>query len=184
MLMRPDLQIKSILKAMTDVVLPAIDPNNPLAQEQARLCMGMLGLMAAQLPQQFRYDCDELQRLVALSRQVQGLPGIAALAPEALSTIGALTGRAADVLSRARAEPAELLQSVRELRAATGQVVQEAFANDVRGECTEALQHAVMQASEAQLLRERSWVLLQGWEADPKAVPAIETLIAPVGAQA
>ena len=34
----------------------------------------------------------------------------------------------------------------------------------------------------AQLLRERAWLKVQGWEADPDAIPAIETLLAPVHA--
>lgn len=183
MLMRPELQIKSILKAMTDVVLPALDPNNPLAQEQARLCMGMLSLMAVQLPLQYRYDCDELRRLIELSRHVQGLDGMSDLAPKALADMDSLAGLAEDVLSRARAEPDEVLQAVRSLRAVAGQVVQEAFANDEAGERSGALQSAVMRTSQEQLLRERSWVLTQGWEADPKGVPAIDTLIAPLRAR-
>jgi hypothetical protein len=28
-----------------------------------------------------------------------------------------------------------------------------------------------------QLLRERAWLIGQGWEADPASIPAIETLI-------
>ena len=37
MQMRPLLLTQSMIKAMTDVVLPAIDPQNKLAHEQARL---------------------------------------------------------------------------------------------------------------------------------------------------
>ena len=73
MQMRPEIQIQSILKAMIDVVLPAVDPKNPLAQEQARLVMGMLTVMAGQLPRQYRFDCDELSRLLKLSQRMQFL---------------------------------------------------------------------------------------------------------------
>ena len=48
--LRPSLQVKIVLKALTDVVLPAVDPNNKLAQEQARLCIGTLQIMASRLP--------------------------------------------------------------------------------------------------------------------------------------
>jgi hypothetical protein len=180
MQMRPEIQIQSILKAMTDVVLPALDPQNPLAQEQARLCMGLLGVMAGQLPLQYRYDCDELGRLMALARSIQQLPGMAQLAPNAVGALAHGAKQADDVLTRAQAEPQELLQAVRTLREATGNLVQEAFANDPTGGHTEALQRAVMDASQQQLLRERSWLLGQGWEADPGAIAAIDTLIAPV----
>jgi hypothetical protein len=180
MQMRPEIQIQSILKAMTDVVLPALDPKNPLAQEQARLCMGMLSVMAGQLPLQYRYDCDELGRLMALAQRIQQLPGMAQLAPNAVGALASGTKQADEVLTRARAEPAELVQAVRALREATGNLVQEAFANDPAGHQTAELQRAVMGATQQQLQRERAWFIGQGWEADPAAIPAIETLIAPV----
>jgi hypothetical protein len=184
MQMRPEIQIQSVLKAMNDVVLPALDPKNPLAQEQARLCIGLLSIMAAQLPLQYRYDCDELARLLALSQRLQQLPGVDELAPTTLSGLVQGTRQAQDVHSRARAEPAELLQAVRTLRELTGNLVQEAFAGDTPGQRTAGLQRAVMDMSKEQLLRERSWLLGQGWESDPKAIPAIDTLIAPVPAAA
>lgn len=181
MQLRPDITIQSILKAMTDVVLPALDPANPLAQEQARLCMGLLGVMASRLPLQYRYDCDELSRLHALSLQLQKMPEVARLAPQAFGALTKGERQADDVLARARAEPAEVQLAVRALREATGNLVQEAFQNDAQGLKTRELQRAVLDMTQEQLLRERSWLLGQGWEPDPAAIPAIETLIAPVG---
>ena len=93
MQMRPDPQIKSVIKAMNDVVLPAVDPQNKLAQEQVRLCMGLLGLMAKQLPLQFRFDCDELARLSAYSAELQRI------ADELLGT-GVLRGGGDQCLQR------------------------------------------------------------------------------------
>ena len=174
MQLRPDIQIQSVLKAMNDVVLPALDPKNPLAQEQARLCMGMLSVMAAQLPLQFRFDCDELTRLLGLSNRLQQLDEVGRLAPQAIASLRQDTERAADVLARARAEPSEVLAAVRALRAACE-----------KGEAseTQGLERAVLSASKEQLLRDRSWVLGQGWEADPKAIAPIESLIAHVSAK-
>jgi hypothetical protein len=36
-----------------------------------------------------------------------------------------------------------------------------------------------MDAAKAQILRERAWFQPQGWDADPTAYPAIETLLNP-----
>lgn len=179
MQMRPDIQIQSILKAMTDVVLPAIDPNNQLAQEQAKLCMGLLDLMARQLPLQYRFDCDELTRLVALSKRLLTLAGANLATPGILASLTQDTDCADDVLTRARAEPHEVLSAIRALRATTSTLVREACAHREAGPTLE-LERAVLDASREQLLRDRSWVLAQGWEADPQAMPAIETLIARV----
>jgi hypothetical protein len=178
MQMRPEIQIQSILKAMTDVVMPAVDPKNPLAQEQARLCMGMLSVMASQLPRQYRFDCDELGRLLALSARMQELPAAMKLAPKALATLnqGSKIGR--DVQTRARAEPSELLDAVRGLRAATAHFVQEAFETDTSGLETVDIQQLVLDSSKEQLLRDRAWVLGQGWEAESQALPTIDVLLA------
>jgi hypothetical protein len=43
--LRPTLQLKAVIKAMTDVVLPALDPKNQLAQEQANLCIRTLQIL-------------------------------------------------------------------------------------------------------------------------------------------
>ncbi|HEU0198890.1 MAG TPA: hypothetical protein VFR86_00490 [Burkholderiaceae bacterium] len=180
MQLRPEIQIKSVLKAMTDVILPALDPANPLAQEQARLCIGHLSVIAARLSLQYRYDLDELGRLLALTRRVQQLPGADALAPRSLTALADSARRGANAFARARAEPAELVEAVRALRAATGKLVQEAFENDPSGRTTDELQRVVMDASREQLVRERAWLKVQGWEADPDAIPAIETLLEPV----
>ena len=179
MQLRPDIQIQSVLKAMSDVVLPALDPKNPLAQEQARLCMGMLSVMAGQLPLQFRFDCDELTRLLGLSNRLQQLDEVGRLAPQAIASLRQDSERAADVLARARAEPSEVLAAVRALRAATSKVVRAACEKGEASE-TQGLERAVLSASKEQLLRDRSWVLGQGWEADPKAIAPIESLIAHV----
>ncbi len=174
---RPDLQIKSILKAMNDVVLPAVDPNNKLAQEQARLCMGLLGLMARQLPLQFRFDCDELARLAAYSGELQGLvgPGRTQM-QESMAALEKTTKKANALLERAKVAPVEIEQAVRSMREATGALISSVFSDGDEG-AQDRVQKATLAMSRDQLLRERAWVITQGWEPDPKAVPPIEELL-------
>ena len=178
MQMRPEIQIQSMLKALNDVVLPAVDANNPLAQEQTRLCMGMLTLMAAQLPKQFRFDCDELSRLIKLAHRMQEIGTAQQLAPQAFSKLNAASSNAVDVLARAQAEPAEVLGAIKSLREYTSRFVQESFENDTAGNKTAEVQRLVLDSSKEQLLRDRSWVLIQGWEAEPQNIPPIDTLLA------
>jgi hypothetical protein len=173
---RPDLQIKSILKAMNDVVLPAVDPNNKLAQEQARLCMGLLGLMARQLPLQFRFDCDELARLASFAADLQQ---VAAGGPQTRDAITALEKDAAKanaLLEHAKVAPAQVEQAVRAMRQTTGALISSVF-RDGDEVAQERVQKATLAMSKEQLLRERAWVITQGWEPDPKLVPPIEELL-------
>ena len=173
--MRPQLQIQTVIKAMMEDVIPAMDQTNQLAMQSAQLTIGTLMLISQHLPLEYRYDCDELARLLAtaktLAAQAAGLP-----ATQGLSAASAV---AADVLDRARAEPSEIVDAIRSLRAATANTVRAAYADGsetVQG----AVEKTVLAMSKEQLLRDRSWLLMQGWEPNPAAVPAIDTLLAPI----
>jgi hypothetical protein len=165
-----------MVKAMTDVVLPALDPNNRLAQEQARLVVGTLSLMAKQLPLQYRFDCDALARLIHFAHELQEHVRGASNAQAAVEQLGACAGAASHVLERAQADPEELVRAIHSLRSAVGAVVNEvsegASASQFAG-----VQQSVLAHAKDQLLRDRSWLLVQGWEPDPASVPPIDTLL-------
>jgi hypothetical protein len=162
MQLRSDIQLKSMIKALRDVIIPAIDPANRLALEQAQLVTGMLGLMQHQLPLQYRFDRDELRRLVDL---LHGLKVICeldpALAPLPERYKGLIT-TSREVLDGCAVDPQRLHDSVRRLREVVGEVV--TFAN-------------VLNLSREQLLRDRALGAPQGWEPDPTALPSIESLL-------
>jgi hypothetical protein len=178
MQLRPEIQLQSLMKSLRDVVLPAIDPKNKVAVEQGQLVMGMLHILSQRLPLEYRFDTDELQRLLELSRRLRGEVrggGETAAAIDALSYSDA---RGADVLERARAEPAEVYSAVKELRSKIASVVQ-AVSKDGDRPSRAAMTASVHSASAEQLKRDRAWVIGQGWEPDPKALQPIETLLTP-----
>lgn len=173
---RPAIQIQSMIKAMTDVVLPAVDPEHKMAQEQARLVIGMLNLLAQRLPFQFRYDCDELKRYVTLAGQLQEQVHGADKTRAATETMNACLSKGAAVLDRARAEPGEVEAAVFDLRAAVSALVQ-AGAEEGDPSSRAALKQLILGAAKIQLDRERAWLISMGFEADPSVVPPIESLI-------
>lgn len=171
--MRPQLQIQTIIKAIMEDVIPALDQTNQLAMQSAQLAIGTLTLISQHLPLEYRYDCDELTRLVKTADTLQDHAADSALADAAKT--------ARDVLDRARAEPGEILDAIHQMRAATADTVRAVY--DQGDEATQAkVQATVLAMSKEQLLRDRSWLLMQGWEPNPEAVPAIDTLLSPVGA--
>lgn len=178
--MRPLLQIQTVIKAMMEDVIPALDQSNQLAMQSAQLTIGTLALIAQHLPLEYRYDCDELSRLVtaanALAAQASGGEKTGA----ALASMSEASRVANDVLDRARAEPSEILDSIRSLRAATADTVRAVYAEG-SDQVQAQVEATVLALSKEQLLRDRSWLLMQGWEPNPQAVPAIDTLLAPLG---
>ncbi len=167
MQMREDIQLKTAIRALTEVVMPAVDPDNALAVEQLQVVLGTLQLMAARLPLRFRYDCDELARLLELGH---------ALGDKDESALTKASNNAAQVLARAQAGPDEVLGAIRALRVLSGALITEVYRDGDETQRKRVTQLVLAHADE-QLLRERAWVAPQGWEIQPESLPAIEELL-------
>ena len=166
MQLREDLQLQTAIRALVEVIAPAVDAGNALAVEQTQLVIGMLQLMAARLPLQYQYDCDELARLVSLGRALGGQDDRLAMASAA----------GEEVLGRAQATPQELLAAIRKLRDLSGAVITAAYRDGDHATRTIVSRHVLAHA-EQQLLRERAWFAPQGWELQPESLPDIEILL-------
>lgn len=178
---RPEIQIQSMIKAMVDVVLPAVDPDHKMAQEQARLIIGTLQLVARRLPVSYRYDCDELRRYIGLAVALVGC-GAAAVDPQLLKDIDRLTARGAQLLERPCVEPMELERAAFELRAAVSQAVQVACAAGTP-QIRQVVRRLVLESSKVELQRERALVMDMGFESDPaRRPPPIEEQLPPMSA--
>lgn len=177
MQVRPQVQIASMIKAMKDVVIPALGTSNKLAVEQASLVVGMLALMASQLPHQARFDRDELARLVAFVDGLKGIDTADATAKATLQAMGAEQAHAATLVAESKHDPSELQTSVATLRTQIGALVT-ALSKTGESANQQKIEKAVLDLSREQLLRDRSLLKAQGWEPDPAAVPDIASLLA------
>lgn len=176
MQMRPEIQITSVIKAVKDVLIPAIDPNNRLAVEQAQLVIGLLNLLASQLPLQFRFDRDELARLLATAEALDKIRTNNPALAKAMDQLTTSRLAGASVLQHCQLDPAELVGNVRELREKVGAVVTAAAGSDDL-DVQLHIEKLVLEMSKDQLLRDRSLVKAQGWEPDPAALPDIGELL-------
>lgn len=175
--MRPDIQIATMLKALADVVIPAIPEENRLAVEQARLIAGMLTLMQFQLPRQFRFDCDELQRLRTVTDDLIAMPTADRAIAEAIETLQSPSHRARDVLARCQGDPSEPYTVILALRSALCDLV-DAAADSADHASRDRIEASIRAMSAQQLQRDRALMKLQSWEPDPAALPDIDTLLA------
>jgi hypothetical protein len=179
MQMRPLLQIQTIMKAMTEDVIPALDQTNQLAMQSAQLTLGTLALIAQHLPLEYRYDCDELGRLIEAARRLLSHAAAGNGNATSASELAAATALGSDVLSRARAEPLEITEAIKQLRSATSHAVKAVY--DGGDETAQrSVEKIVLSMSKEQLLRDRSWLLIQGWEPNPESVPPITELLRPM----
>ena len=174
--LRPNFQIQTVIKALKDVILPAVDPGNKLALEQGHLAIGHLTIVLHSLPLMYHYDRDELSRFLTLGatlqQQATGLPG----GERVRGALADAMAAGADILEKTKAAPHDLEAANFLLREKIGAMITALYAASdaatLSGVATAVLAHA-----QEQLLRERALLISQGWEADPKSIPAIETLI-------
>ena len=176
---RADFQLKSIIKALKDNVIPAVDPNHKMAVEQAHLAVHVLQVLADKLPMQYRYDRHELNQYVNLAEKLGTQISGGAKTTDALAQLEALVAPGRDTLDRARAEPSELEQALLHLRAKVGDLV-EAALEDGDETSQKHLEKEIMASAREQLTRERSWLIPMGFEPDPATLTPVEQLLDPV----
>jgi hypothetical protein len=165
--------LRSSIRAMNEVVLPAVDRSHPLALEQATLVTKILQLVADRLP-------AWPQRLRAELEQQRGLaevlaPDAAAVSPAIAQALAQAAQRADALLAAQEAQPLLWQQCARELGGLAGALVQAAQGGDVA--LRQRVEHAVVAAADPFLALQRSWFLPQGWEPDASVVPPLETLL-------
>jgi hypothetical protein len=163
-----DLQLRVVIKALREVVAPAVDPNNKLALEQFHLSLATLGFVESRLPLVRKRVRQELQNAVALAEAV------AAALKQNSSPITTEVIAARTALADADVDTSELEAFKSRLLAAVSAAVN--ASSDAATDL--ALAKAVVAASKPQFDLTRAWGLPAGFEPDPAEVPPLAGLIA------
>lgn len=153
-----------MLRAMEDVVGPAIDPANSLALEQSALVIGHLRMLAIQWSKADGYAraCGaDLERLIDT------------LAPND----GPMTQAAATSLAAARQTDGGAELRYKAMMAGVDALVR-AAAEDGAPAFRETLKQGVLAFSSRQSLRDRSWFAASGFDPRPDELLAVDDIIA------
>ncbi|MGE3771772.1 MAG: hypothetical protein AB7I32_02535 [Gammaproteobacteria bacterium] len=159
-----ELRLRTLIRAVGEVIVPAIDPSNSLAQEQARLLLGHLHAISLQLGHEaalIARDDDAVRRLArALLASAEG--GVHTRAAQAAL---------ADTVDTTRGA---LLAAIDAFVLASGV--------DGSDACRQASWRLVLDDARATAWHGRAWFRAMGYEDDPAAVPDIPTLLAAASA--
>lgn len=173
--MVPDtvLRLASVLKALDDVIAPALAPDAALAHEQLALIKRSIALAMSQIPHEFAFMVKESQSYAALARSLcaripadnvwqerlkQRLAALAAVAPATTPSRPALE-------AATRALRLDLEQATRELLAQADPAT------------AGTLSELVLAHSEQQNIADRLWVVQTGFDPDPASLPSLETYL-------
>lgn len=170
-----DLRLRTMMKALSDVVMPAIDPGNRVALEQAGIVLGSMDMLREQIDYAHWYEVVDLNSLCQLAEALTRVPAIAA--PDVLGTACAV---ALPMASRHDVSLTQLRETSVALREAISVCVENAYAQPA--EIRQAVQRLVLDHSRGQIGRERAYVAGTKWDGFPESLQSIEASLKAVAA--
>lgn len=170
-----DNAFRAAIKALGQVVAPAVDPSNPLAVEQLRLVIQFLEMHVDRRQLQGRMDWRELELNVEFGGAV--LKEIGAAAPAAARALERLVELGQAHLDQPGPAVSERQRLSDDIAAAISAVlVDRNTQGDGPGDpCVERI---VLEHARRQLDIKRSWFLPFGFESDAKRIPPIAAVLA------
>ena len=171
-----EIRIQTMIKAMAEIILPAIGPGNDLAREQGQLMIAQLGLIAKQWDKALAYDSICLREMIGLARK---LCEAAAGGPQTTAAASALS----ELLQR-HAPGNELPTTqakINEIRAALAAGVDKlvrATEVDSSAAFHDASAKAILDYGALQSWRDRAWFADAGMDPERADLPGIDEMLA------
>ena len=170
-----ELRIQNLIKALSQVVLPAVDPGNGLAREQAQLVIAHLQVIAKQWDKAQTFEAQSLAALRALAERL----ALAAAGGGETSRAGAGLRRALAQRSESN-ERAALAREHEALGTAIEELIAAAFAAafaDGSADFRAQLDEAVLEHGQYQAWRERVWFAGNALDPDRAELPSIDEML-------
>jgi hypothetical protein len=169
-----DNALGAAIKALNEVVAPAVDPSHAGAQQQLRLVVEFLEFHRDRLPHHLDRARFELRQHLSLAERLADLAESAL--PEETESLRASIDPARLVEHRDWVRPAEARAVTAALETAITGLVRAAA--DLDTERRRPIERAVVDAGAGLLTGERAWFASQGFDPDPGALPPLEEALA------
>jgi len=161
-----DLRIANIIKALEQVVQPALAPRERLARDQVNLCIGHLRMIMEQWRWAVAFEARSLDAMIALADNI--LPSVEIVWHDEL----------ASALDRGWWVDRQDLAAVEKAIVALGGVIDRIIlGEDGKYPLTDAVRQAVLDYGEAQAARERAWFAGTGLDPDRAELSSIAAMM-------
>ncbi len=161
----PDLQLQMVIKALSETVSTAVDPDNKVAQEQLHLSIATLGMMRSRLPMTRRFYRALAQDALTLAKDLEEKTGQSGTLTQAMNDVG-----------QALTDPGIENEAIEQSRARLHEAITDHLAQIDKSLGTVA-RDIVMQGSLGSIERQRAWFVESGFEPNADRIPAISELI-------
>jgi len=161
-----DVQLQAVLKALRDVVTPAIDPSNPLAREQLHLSITTLDMVRSRIPLVHACARRELSNALAMAHEVRDA--------------GAEELRNCEDIVKARAallDPVADACQLDAVRIALLGVVADIVASRADDHSRLAIERAIIRHTRSQTNLARAWCEPAGFEINQGALDDLNNLL-------
>jgi hypothetical protein len=166
-----ELRLQTMAKAIADVIMPAIAPEDALAREQAQLLIAQLGMIAKHWRKAAEYDALGLREIASLGERLC-----------AAATGGAETRAAADVLAALLCElngrPPGAVDEERAAIASAIDTLMRASGVDGHEAFKLASSEAILEYSALEAWRGRVWFAGCGMDPERARLPEIDGMLA------
>lgn len=163
-----DLRIRSMLKALSETVLPAVDGGNRAAVEQLHLVIGSLELIRQQIDYAHWFEVIDARTMGAMIDRI-----VAEVGEEAGSKDAATAAKALATAERHDVTLTAVRDANSVLRDTVGALVAKAYAtgDEVMRKRVQAI---VLAHSKGQITRERAFIAATGFDVFPDTMVSIE----------
>lgn len=161
------------IKALNEVVAPAVDRANPLAVEQLRLVTSFLEFHVRAAPQARRLQWLELHHQLRMGRQVADL--LAGEQPAAAASLRAALDEGVRLLEQTGAPAVHWQEAASRVAAATSAAL--AGVSGDGSPLARRVEWQVVEESRHMLDLKRVWFKPYGFEARPERLPALEDVL-------
>jgi len=165
--------LRAVVRSLTDVVTPAIDPGASLAMEQLRLSIDYIEFVMGRIDYLHARDQFELRHHLEMARNVQMI--VASVAMEEVATLVTSIERGVAVSADSSASAQQMKLASSQLASAISRVVKKA--PELEDTARFAIERSVVRSGQAQIAFERSWYLPLGFDPDPANVRPLSEVI-------
>jgi hypothetical protein len=165
-----DLRIRSMIKALSETVLPAVDPANKSAIEQLHITLGSLALLREQVDYAHAFEMADLRDMTAILAALPELAGsVSDQTRQVVAKAEALANGAPTSLTR-------LQDANCALRAAIAEEIAAAYLHLGDGAAAR-LERWLLQHGQGQISRERAFVAGTGFDVFPESLRTLGELL-------
>ena len=166
--------LRAAIKSLTDVVMPAVDPDDPMAREQLALVVAFLEFTRSRIYDIHARQRVELDHEIALARAVGEHAG--AVSPAAADRLAAAVDAATRTLGDPHSGTRELRDAARSLGATVRGVIREARGADPAVQ--ERIESCVCERSGPLLALHSAWYAPLGFDPEAGAAAPLAELLA------